>query len=144
MGSEQHQQFQTIQHHLGSGAGQQVTGFFLARLPSFTRRDDDRSRFPELASAASKIELFHLPIREIEKRFTKSELSITAWVSQETADNMDKRNKPDPNKKDLGLPSGLPDHFFNSDGELDLRNAKGAEIQKFFQAQASGSEYEDD
>jgi len=33
------------------------------------------------------------------------------------------------------LPEGLPNRFFNADGELDLRGVTGADAFRFFQAQ---------
>lgn len=42
-----------------------------------------------------------------------------------------KKRKP----VDGSLPDGLPDRFFNEDGELDLRQVSGVEALKFMQAQ---------
>ena len=84
--------------------------------------------------------------RELEEKFTKSELVILAWRSQETAATLEKmgkesqdsfkektRPKPDrPWVPDAQMPSGLPDHFFNEDGEVDLRNVTGEEAYRYF------------
>jgi len=53
---------------------------------------------------------------------------------------MDKKMKPGhgPSKEayeNENLPTGLPERFFNTDGELDLRQVTGAEALKFLRAQ---------
>ena len=42
-----------------------------------------------MASAASQMEAMRLPLRELRKRFTKSELFVMAWRSSEISYNMD-------------------------------------------------------
>ena len=33
-----------------------------------------------------------------------------------------------------GVPEGVPEHFFNEDGEIDLRQVSGKEALKYFAA----------
>lgn len=51
---------------------------------------------PAVAAAASWLEAFKLPMREIRKRYTKSEMAILAWRSQEVGYNMRSTNQPKP------------------------------------------------
>ena len=73
--------------------------------------------------------MFHLPLREINERFTKSELFISAWRSQEVSYQMRKKMKsPGPEvEKDVDLPT----HFYNEQGEIDLRKVKGEEARRY-------------
>lgn len=104
--------------------------------------------------------------RELEAKFTKSELFIVAWRSREVAWHLqesqnDKKKykqnddeEPLPKWSDVSseremrykkqrrrpkidprLPANLPDHFFNEEGELDLRGVKGHEAWKFLASQ---------
>jgi hypothetical protein len=99
------------------------------------------------------IETFHLPLREIEDKFTRSELVIMAWRSQEQHFNL---QKDMPSKKkgsrkqvygpdDIG-PEGMPDEFFAKtdiydvkgkliakEGELYLSQVKGEEARRYFE-----------
>jgi hypothetical protein len=91
---------------------------------------------------ASWIETFQCPMSEIEERFTRSELAVVAWRSQETYHQMSakmkkhEQNSPGQKYDERGvLPEGLPDKFFNEAGEVDLRQVTGAEAWKFMQAQ---------
>jgi hypothetical protein len=82
-----------------------------------------------------------MPLREIEERFTKSELVLMAWRSQEMHHNLQK-DMPAKKKKgrkgnkysadDIG-PEGMPEHFFNEDGEIDLSKVKGEEARGYFE-----------
>lgn len=45
---------------------------------------------PAVAVAASWMESTKLPLREVKKRYTKSDMAIMAWRSSETAYNMKK------------------------------------------------------
>jgi hypothetical protein len=84
-----------------------------------------------------------MPLYEIEERFTKSDLAIVGWRSQETSYQMDKKMKQgsanagpsDRHFNDPSLPTNLPEKFFNKDGELDLRQVTGAEALKFLHLQ---------
>lgn len=87
------------------------------------------------------METFHLPLREIEERFTRSELVFVAWRSQELHHNMMKdhptiaKTKSGKRSKysmeDKG-PQGMPDRFFNKDGEIDLRQVSGEDARMYF------------
>lgn len=108
-----------------------------------------------------------MPLREIRKKFTKSELFMLAWRSQEQAVKMKSKFRedavdvpryqspsedepdegeavklPQPKRRnrrkayeDSQVPEGLPSHFYNKDGELDLRQVTGDEAYRFFAAQ---------
>lgn len=93
------------------------------------------------------MEMFHIPLREIRKRFTLSEIVFISWRSQEQAYNLkhstDKGGKPKTKTAKGGkarkevdgyIPDGLPDHFFNDEGEVDLRQVKGEEARQYFAA----------
>lgn len=98
-----------------------------------------------------------MPLREIEDKFTLSELVMTAWRSQEIASQMGKdvdvktssspttsKNRvhdeidPETQKRKPGLThdliESLPDRFFNEEGDLDLRRVSSEDALKFFQA----------
>lgn len=92
------------------------------------------------------METFQLPLSEIEERFTKSELMIVGWRSQETAYQMDLQMKKGSSAvgppqearamyNDPTLPTNLPAKFFNKDGEVDLRQVTGPEALKFLHLQ---------
>jgi hypothetical protein len=88
-----------------------------------------------------------MPLREIEERFTKSDLAIVGWRSQETSYLMDKKMKHGnaavgPGEEahehfnDPNLPTGLPGKFFDKQtGELDLRGVTGEDALKFLRMQ---------
>lgn len=89
------------------------------------------------------MESLKLPVREIEERFTKSELGVVAWRSQERYHQMSKRMKkatremPSMGEKqeiDARMPSGLPRRFFNEEGELDLSKVNSVDAAKYFQS----------
>jgi len=92
--------------------------------------------------------MFGIGKRELEAKFTKSEMVLLAWRSQEVSHNMDASTK---NTLTNGsgsarvdrsqIPENLPDHFFRKDwdpeagigpGELDLRQVRGDEAYKYF------------
>lgn len=95
------------------------------------------SQFPSIASLAAQIEMFGLPKREIEKKFCRSELIMLAWRSQEVSASFDKdapQAETGNRKKfylDAKVPQGLPDHFYNKEGEVDLRQVTGEEAYKY-------------
>lgn len=105
-----------------------------------------KSKYPGLASLAAQLEMFGLSKREMEKKFKRSELAIMAWRSQETAaaferdtadvkktaENLKSRKKRKTGGKTI---DGLPDHFYNKDGEIDLRQVTGKEAYQFFSKQ---------
>ncbi len=93
------------------------------------------------------METFCLPIHEINERFTKSELFIVAWRSQEQHNHMKKRMaKPEGSgqgeyvvsRRRYGandiLPDNLPEKFFNEEGEVDLSRVTGSEARKYMAA----------
>jgi hypothetical protein len=67
-----------------------VEGFFLARLPSYDLPDDSvgRSKAPLAATAASWMETFKMPLRQVSSTYRKSELVLLAWRSSEISANM--------------------------------------------------------
>ncbi len=94
--------------------------------------------------------MFGLSKRELEAKFTKSEMIILAWRSQEMAYLLEVSTKEttggsvgQTKHHVQGTPEGLPDHFFRKDydpvagigaGELDLRQVTGDEAYKYFSA----------
>jgi hypothetical protein len=87
---------------------------------------------------AAQIEMFGLSKRELEEKFKKSEMVVLAWRSQEISANMEKQSEgmmsPGKSRKpvyDAEVPHNLPDHFFNEDGEIDLRQVTGEEAYKY-------------
>lgn len=120
---------------------QQVTGFFLASFERYELDNSDVSAYPGVAALASQIEMFHMSKRELEEKFTVSELFFVAWRSSEIAFGMEKKFKAtglgDTKVKNFGginVPQNLPEHFFNEQGELDLRRVTGREAYRYFQA----------
>src|SRR5216684_3250623 len=85
MGSEQHQFHATVEHHSGTGGGEQAKRFFLQALPKWPDDpdDDSASELPGIASAASVIDALKMPLAEARERFTLSEMMIMSWRSQE-------------------------------------------------------------
>ena len=79
-------------------------------------------------------------MREIEERFTKSELVLMAWRSQELHYNL-KKDMPETKKgkkrimygpEDIG-PEGMPDEFYDEDGEINLSQVKGEDARRYFE-----------
>lgn len=102
-----------------------------------------KSKFPGIASLAAQIEMFGLSKRELEKKFTRSELVLLAWRSQEMSASLEKQTEAQkagtaPPKRrnyfDAAVPEGLPDHFYNADGEIDLRQVRGEDAYKYMSA----------
>lgn len=100
-----------------------------------------------------------MPAREIRRRFTKSEVVILGWRSREQAsqlrrkfhkkpeldfenqsdsvfDDTAKRPRGSQKRKETDgvMPTGLPDRFFNKEGEVDLRQVSGNDVLKYFNA----------
>lgn len=90
-----------------------------------------------------------MPIREIEERFTKSELVLMAWRSQEQHYHFKKKvkkydtddgvsvSKSGKKRKDYhdGIgPEGMPDEFFNSEGDFDLSKVSGEKARRYFES----------
>ncbi len=84
------------------------------------------------------MEMFGLSKRELEQKFTRSEMALLAWRSQEMSYQM-KQNSPPPRSgrnSDPEMPTDLPEHYYTTDektGEkqIDLRNVTGDEAYKF-------------
>jgi hypothetical protein len=99
-----------------------------------------KSQYPGIAGLAAQIEMFGLSKREIEKKFTRSELVILAWRSQEISASFERQSgtTPPTGKRNFHLgaqvPEGLPDKFYNKDGEVDLRQVTGEEAYKYMSA----------
>ncbi len=83
--------------------------------------------------------MFGLSKRELDVKFTKSELFLLAWRSREQSAALEKSMKQPgrhsaSDNGDAEVPEGLPEHFFNKDGDLDLRQVSGREAYRFFSA----------
>lgn len=98
------------------------------------------------------METFAMPLSELKERFTKSELFMIGWRSQEQHFHFKKRMKKIDKgrgteshteeggyKKRYGsldiIPENLPDRFFNEDGEVDLSRVTGREALKYMELQ---------
>ena len=98
---------------------------------------------PGLAAAASWIESYKMPLREIRRRYTRSEMFIAGWRSQEMAANMHRsfhRNAvaPMPEQQNAAedaleqrLGPTLLEKGIDESGEVDLRNLTGDEALRF-------------
>lgn len=80
---------------------------------------------------------FKMSLSEIEAKFTKSEMAIMSWSSQEQTLNLEKKTK-NTKKNNFKKPSNiekddedLPSHFYNEEGEIDLRKVTGKEAHRF-------------
>jgi hypothetical protein len=89
--------------------------------------------------------MFRMGKRELEEKFTKSELVILGWRSQETSAQLEKQTKevtddfeaskkrqPRQHPGNAEMPANLPEHFFNENGEVDLRKVSGEEAYRYF------------
>lgn len=84
--------------------------------------------------------MFAMSKRELEAKFTKSEIVFLAWRSQEVSFKLDQGMETSKssakNIKYSGqVPSDLPDEFFNEKGEIDLRGVTGEQAYNFFSNQ---------
>ncbi len=85
------------------------------------------------------MEMFGLSKRELEEKFTRSEMVLLAWRSQEMSYHMklgSETTKWPSRNSDPEMPTDLPDHFYSIDektGErqIDLRNVTGEEAHRF-------------
>jgi hypothetical protein len=98
---------------------------------------------PAVAAAASWLENYKVPLREVKRLYTRSELFISAWRSQEMSWNMKQSTKknerllPEQTAAEDALEQRLGDLVqkgVNEDGEVDLRNLTGPEMQKWLGA----------
>jgi hypothetical protein len=95
---------------------------------------------------ASWVEMFHMPMKEIEKRFTRSDMTLIAWRSQETSAQMRKRMKDSASKAPpktitsgrehtyAMIPEGLPENFYNEENEVDLSKVSSEEALTYFKS----------
>lgn len=97
-----------------------------------------------------------MPLREIEEKFTRSELILMAWRSQEQHYNFKKRMKSHEDNYDMddqteGAHSGtkadrkrktyndgigperMPDEFFDEHGDFNLSKVKGEQARQYFE-----------
>jgi hypothetical protein len=79
--------------------------------------------------------MFGLSKRELEEKFRRSEIAILAWRSQELSYKLSHSTGSTSGKKrKTGYDTqveGLPDKFFNEEGEVDLRQVTGEEAYKY-------------
>lgn len=102
------------------------------------------------------MEAFKLPMREVRKRFTKSELAMVAWRSGEMAHNMTSKTRESAQSRPSGQQiesTGVPPVYSdaevralearmgpvaykiaNKEGEVDLRQLTGNEALQFMGA----------
>lgn len=138
----------------GPDLGEQVSGFFLSRLPVIPADPDDdaisKSQLPRVAASASLLEAFKAPLREVNARFTRSELAISGWRSRETAYNMrqsSNRSRGDTVNRsmedavgDLNLQAletrmgGVAEKAMTPEGDIDLGRLTGSEAMRYFNA----------
>lgn len=94
------------------------------------------------------MEEFKAPMREIEERFTRSELVLLAWRSQEMHHNFKKKRSmyedlPDNEAEVQGGkrrktypdgigPEGMPDKFYDANGDFNLSLVTGEEARRYF------------
>lgn len=101
------------------------------------------------------MEVFQLPLREIQEKFCKSELVLMGWRSQEQSYKMRlKLDRPseeeesveqsvieEPRRRrgkktyyDADVPEGLPDRLYNEEGEVDLSKGTLKDAVKYMNA----------
>jgi hypothetical protein len=80
------------------------------------------------------MEMFGLSKRELEEKFTRSEMVLLAWRSQEVSAKLEQTTAGMNSGKNFNsnAPQGLPKHFYNEEGEVDLRQVTGAEAYRYF------------
>jgi len=110
-----------------------------------------------LSAAGSFMQELKMPLTQIEEIFTKSELAIMAWTSQEQSASIEespkKRRKPirqrrkspeellaedltgeeidDYGEVEYERPKTLPSRYYNEDGEVDLSKLTGKEAVSY-------------
>lgn len=116
---------------------------------------------PAVAAAAGWMDTFKLPMREIRKKYTRSELALMAWDSREKSANLSKRyrsgrklkDKADDGILDVGPNNGvietkdsyelpdeinngvaIPKRFIDKDGEINLSKVTGPEAVRYLRA----------
>lgn len=112
-----------------------------------------KTKQPMLASAASQMESTSLPLRELRKRYTASEMFVMAWRSNEIAHNMGEtvgpRKQPSAREVADGIMTAiddkqvdglersigdLGDRLTGKDGEVHLHQLKGKEVLRVLSA----------
>lgn len=106
------------------------------------------------------MEMFCLPLEEIRDRFTLSEIALMGWRSQEQVFKMKRKmdrnrtdwesqdyeptempktkNRSKPKKKkeyDGHVPEGLPERFYDEEGEVNLSKVKLQDALKYLNGQ---------
>jgi len=120
----------------------------------------EKSEAPLVSAAASWMDSFKMPIREIHKKYTKSELIMLAWDSRQKAYAMSQMYKRPAQTTDAHYPSEkyvntngihetkdayempktinegvpIPKSFINKEGEIDLRQATGPQAVRYLRA----------
>jgi hypothetical protein len=95
------------------------------------------------------IETFSLPLREIDERFTSSELVMMAWRSKEQShywkkklknydddeDDVPKKKSSKKKRKQYdGIgPERMPDEFFDDSGDFNLSKVQGEKARQYFE-----------
>lgn len=101
------------------------------------------------------METFQIPFREIKRRFTKSEIILMAWRSQEQHHNMKKKLKKYDSDEDEDTdettvkkhkgkkrkiysdgigPERMPDEFYDENGDFNLSKVKGEQARRYFES----------
>jgi len=103
---------------------------------------------------ASWVEMFHIPMREIEKQFTRSELMLIAWRSQESFQAMRKKFKnptaeagqrvPFKLKQPTPEDYGVPKELLSEKLEMDIRKLTSKDLTQYIMAQEKQRVYEED
>ena len=104
-----------------------MAGFFLARWPRYPQPDDgvSKSALPVVAAAASWMESLKMPLRDIYKKYTKSEMAMQGWRSSEIAHNMSEHHARR-NDRAEGAPNAPSGYV--SDAESALERRLGADL----------------
>lgn len=95
------------------------------------------SKYPAIAGMASLVEYFKMPRREIEEKFTKSEIFFISWRSQEMSVELTKGMKKAAAPQAGPAPVGddeLPEECY-TDGEPDMRKMTQAQVKKYWRSQ---------
>ena len=99
------------------------------------------------------MEALQLPLAEIRERYTWSEVVLMGWRSQEQSYNFEQRQKTPPrDESDAGegarewtrkrrveyeqgeVPEGLPDRFFDEEGQVNLSKVKAKDALQYMSA----------
>ena len=151
MGDGSPQRESDIQCLAGADYRESYARFFLSRLPKLPPVDNrsSKSQLPAVAAAVAEMEAAHLPLGELRKRYTKSEMVLGGWRSTEIAGNMEMMRVTTPaNYTASGIAPVGDDKFdalekklqpflhkiVDKDGEIDLRGLTGDEVIKYMKA----------